>query len=212
MTLADLSLRDFESALASGEPTPGGGTAAAVALGQAAALTSMVASLTLGSERWADGHDSARRALEEAERVRRDALDLGEEDAVAFDAVMDAFRLPKVTDEEKAARRGAIRAATLHAAEVPMRTAERALVLLDHVHAMVNHGNPNAISDAGMASLLASAAAKGAVFNVQINLDALPLDHGADLRDRLPSLREDVRVLGRQCMEGVRRRMDAQRT
>jgi formiminotetrahydrofolate cyclodeaminase len=212
MNVADLSLRDFESALASSEPTPGGGTAAAVALGQAAALTSMVASLTLGSERWADGHDAARRALEEAKQVRRDALDLGDEDALAFDAVMDSFRLPKDTDEQKAARRAAIRAATLHAAEVPMRTAERARALLDHVHAMVQHGNPNAVSDAGMASLLASAAAKGAVFNVQINLDALPLDHGVDLRARLPLLQEDVRLLGRQCMEGVRLRMDAQRT
>lgn len=212
MTFASTTLSEFEAALASDEPTPGGGTAAAVALGQAAALTSMVAVLTLGSDRWSDGHAMAEAARTYAIEVRSRALVLADDDAAAFDDVMASFRLPKGSEDELALRRKAIRAATLHAAEVPMQTADLACGLLDHVLSMIQHGNPNAVSDAGMASLLATAAAKGALFNVQINLDSLPEDYGADLRNRLPLLLDDVRIKGRRCMDAVRDRMEAQRT
>ena len=160
MTWADTTLAEFEAAVKSSDPTPGGGTVAAVALGQAAALLSMVADLTLSSERWSDAHQAAHDAKAAAAAVMPRASHLADADAHAFDAVVEAFKLPKSTEEEKEARRHEIRAATLGAAEVPFETAEQACALLPHVLAMAERGNSNAASDAGVASLMATAAAK----------------------------------------------------
>lgn len=207
MTWSDATLSEFEAAVKSSDPTPGGGTVAAVALGQAAALLSMVAELTLASERWSDAHDDAKEAKAAADAVMPRAAELADSDAAAFDAVVAAFKLPKETDEEKAARRGEIRAATLGAAEVPFETAQHACDLLPHVLAMAERGNGNAASDAGVASLMATAAAKGAVFNVIINLNSLPEDMGQSMRMALPEMEERIRTLGRACMDAVRSRL-----
>ena len=207
MTWADTTLAAFEAAVKSSEPTPGGGTVAAVALGQAAALLSMVADLTLASERWAEAHEAAIEAKEAAEAVMPRAAVLADADAHAFDAVVEAFKLPKETEEQQARRKEAIRAATLGAAEVPFETAEQATALLPHVLAMAKYGNSNAASDAGVASLMATAAAKGGVFNVMINLNALPETMGESMRTSLPALEEEIRTLGRSCMDAVRQRL-----
>ena len=206
-TWAKTTLEDFENAIKSSDPTPGGGTVAAVALGQAAALVSMVAELTLSSDRWADAHAEAKEALAAAASVMPRAAYLADADAAAFDAVVDAFKLPKSSDEEKEIRRQAIRAATLGAAEVPFETAEHACALLPHVLAMAERGNSNAASDAGVASLMATAAAKGAVFNVIINLNSLPESMGVEMRQALPAMEDNIRVLGRKCMDAVRGRL-----
>jgi formiminotetrahydrofolate cyclodeaminase len=135
------------------------------------------------------------------------ASHLADADAAAFDAVVDAFKLPKSNEEEKEVRRKAIRAATLGAAEVPFETAEHACELLPHVLAMAERGNSNAASDAGVASLMATAAAKGAVFNVIINLNSLPETMGVEMRQALPAMEDNIRVLGRKCMDAVRGRL-----
>ena len=113
MTWANTTLAEFEAAVKSSDPTPGGGTVAAVALGQAAALLSMVADLTLSSDRWSDAHQAAHDAKAAAAAVLPRASHLADADAHAFDAVVEAFKLPKSTEEEKEARRHEIRAATL---------------------------------------------------------------------------------------------------
>ncbi len=207
MTWATTTLQDFENAIKSSEPTPGGGTVAAVALGQAAALVSMVAELTLASDRWEDAHAEAAEARAVAADIMPWASHLADADAEAFDAVVDAFKLPKGNDEEKAVRKQAIRTATLGAAEVPFETAQHACALLPHVLAMAERGNSNAASDAGVASLMATAAAKGAVFNVIINLNSLPENMGLEMRQALPAMEENIRLLGRQCMDAVRGRL-----
>ena len=207
MTWSDHTLSDFERAVMSSDPTPGGGTVAAVALGQAAALTSMVANLTLDSERWSDAHAMASEAKSAALSVIPRAAHLADADAAAFDAVVDAFKLPKASDEEKDIRRTAIRSATLGAAEVPFETAQLACTLLPHIQAMAEHGNSNAASDAGVASLMATAAAKGAVFNVLINLNSLPATMGVGMRAALPTMEEEIRRIGRACMDAVRERL-----
>jgi len=207
VTWAASTLSEFEAAVKSSDPTPGGGTVAAVALGQAAALLSMVADLTLASERWSDAHDAAHEAKLVAEAVMPHASRLADADAAAFDAVVAAFKLPKGSDEEKQVRRDEIRAATLGAAEVPFETAQQACDLLPHVLAMAQHGNSNAASDAGVASLMATAAAKGAVFNVLINLNALPETMGETMRMALPQMEENIRNIGRACMDAVRSRL-----
>ena len=207
MSWADKTLREFQDALASDAPTPGGGSAAGVALGQAAALAIMVSNLTLAKESCKDGWSVSKQVKETATPLLDQGLELATEDSQSFDAVVDAFRLPKQTNEEKEARRDAIRNATLGAAEVPYRTALSALELLRLLPELAKKGNGNAASDAGVAGLLASAALKGAVFNVEINLQSLPDNYGIEMRKQLPSLIEDGRLYSRQCMDEVRLRL-----
>ena len=210
MSWADKTLREFQDALASSDPTPGGGSAAGVALGQAAALSVMVSDLTLAKESFMDGWDISERVKIVAIPMLEQGLDLATEDSKAFDAVVDSFKLPKDTEEMKIKRRESIRAATLGAAEVPYRTAKSALQLIKLLPELAEKGNPNAASDVGVASLLASAALKGAIFNVEINLQSLPETYGAEMREALPSLVEDGRIYSRQAMDAVRIRLTNQ--
>ena len=120
----DLTLDEFQTHLASDHATPGGGTAAAIALGQAAALTEMVAGLTLGKEKWQSGWGPAETARTVAGQIMVRSGELAQEDSEAFDSVVAGFRMPKSTEEEKDARQQSIRLATLRAAEVPLATSQ----------------------------------------------------------------------------------------
>ena len=210
MSWATRTLREFQDALASDAPTPGGGSAAGVALGQAAALAIMVSDLTLAKESCKEGWKIAERVKEVALPLLDEGLDLAIQDSVSFDAVVESFRLPKSTDDEKIQRKQAIRDATLGAAIVPYRTAIAALDLLCLLPELALKGNGNAASDAGVSGLLASTALKGAIFNVEINLASLPDDYGVEMRENLPSLIEDGRIHSRNCMEAVRSRLSNQ--
>lgn len=207
MNWMDMSLRDFQAALASSSPTPGGGTAAAVALGQAASLSIMVSDLTLNNEKWKEGWAIAERVQQVAIPLLHRAGSLATEDSDAFDSVMESFKLPKNTEDETDLRRKTIRSATLHAAEVPFQTAQHALELLNLLPELALKGNSNAASDIGVAGLLASAAAKGAMFNVEINLDSLPEDHGGHLREAVPVMKDSMKKASREVMDAVRQRM-----
>ncbi len=165
MKFEEESQKGFLDALASKEPTPGGGAAAAVALGQSAALVTMVANLTLGREKWSDGWATAGLAKAVAEPILERCLELAADDIAAFDEVMAAWRSPK----EEQGRRGRIQAATLRAAEVPLETAELALQLLEIIPPLADSGNANAVTDAGTAALLAHASALSACLNVRVN-------------------------------------------
>jgi formiminotetrahydrofolate cyclodeaminase len=203
-----MNMREFQAALASSTPTPGGGTASALALAQAAALSVMVSQLTLGNDKWSEGWPVAQAVQSLSVPMMNRANVLADDDSDAFDRVMDGFGMPKETPDEKNVRRSAIRAATLTAASVPFETAELGLKLLELLPDLARKGNANAASDVGVAGLLASAAAKGAVFNVEINLDSLPSDMGQDFRVRLPELKERIRTESRNIMDAVRDRMD----
>jgi formiminotetrahydrofolate cyclodeaminase len=207
MNWMDMNLKDFQTALASSSPTPGGGTASAIALGQAASLAVMVCDLTLGNERWKDGWSVAERVQLTAIPLLHRSGILANEDSDAFDEVMASFKLPKNNDSEVESRRAAIRAATLKAASVPYETARLATDLLVMLPELAQKGNANAVSDVGVAGLLASAASKGAVFNVEINLESLPENMGADIRSGLPDVKERTKTASRAVMEAVRARM-----
>jgi len=207
MNWMDMTQREFQAALASSSPTPGGGTASAIALGQAASLACMVADLTLGSEKWSAGWPAAEHVQEIAIPMMTRSGILAEEDSEAFDEVMAAFKMPKSSDSEKTHRRTAIRSGTLQAAKVPFETAEVALALLKALTELAVHGNANAVTDVGVAGLLASAAAKGALFNVEINLQSLPDDMGVALREMMPGMLQQAKLDSRSVMEAVRTRM-----
>ena len=168
-----LSLEGFLDALASDAPTPGGGTAAAAAGAMGAALAEMVAALTLSKEKYAASHDAMRPIAEAARVARAELLSLAREDSEAYESVVAARRLPKETEEQKAARAQKIAAANKHAAEVPMRTARAAVRLLSALPDLAAKGNPNAVSDAGAAALLLDACVEAALLNVGINLPGI---------------------------------------
>ena len=203
----EMTVREFQTALASSSPTPGGGTAAAIALGQASALVVMVCDLTIGKEKWQDGWGIAENAMMLSVKIMSRAGELADEDSDAFDEVMSSFKLPKGTDEEILIRRNAIRSATLTATEKPYETAELALELLKILPELASKGNANAVSDVGVAGLLASAACKGALFNVDINLGSLPEDYALDIRKNAPRIQEESRALSRQIMDAVREKL-----
>ncbi len=207
MNWMDMSLRDFQEALASNEPTPGGGTAAAVALGQASALTQMVAHLTLGNEKWKEGWVAAQDAQLIVDRISHRAGELAQLDSEAFDGVMDSFRMAKSTESEKKERRKSIRNNTLLAAQIPYETVLLGMELLACQEELARNGNANAVSDVGVASLLASAAVKGALFNVEINLQSLPLEMGEEMRLQCPLLRSKCSEVSRCIMHAVHERM-----
>ncbi|MGY8727973.1 MAG: cyclodeaminase/cyclohydrolase family protein [Candidatus Poseidoniales archaeon] len=207
MNWMDMTLGEFQDALASSDPTPGGGTAAAVALGQATALTRMVAQLTLGKEKWQEGWIAAEKAEEIAQRTYLRAGELAQLDSDAFDEVMAAFRMPKTNDDEIGIRRNCIRQATLKASEIPYETVVLGMELLSCQEALALQGNGNAVSDVGVAALLTSAAVKGALFNVEINLQSLPDEMGMDMRKEAPAIRALCSELSRNIMQAVHERM-----
>ena len=210
MNWANVTLKEFQSALASSAPTPGGGSAAGVALGQAAALAKMVADLTLGNEKYSAGWEISNSVNVIAIPLLEEGLELATLDSQAFDAVVSGFKMPKSTDDEKAIRREEIRNSMLGAAKVPYDTACYALNLLKVLPDLASLGNDNAVSDVGVAGLLASAALKGAIFNIEINLNSLPESYGVEMRTNLPELSGEAKIYSRLCMEAVRRRLSNQ--
>ncbi len=172
--MIDDSVRTFISRLGSADPTPGGGSAAALAGALAAGLTEMVARLSLG--RGADDElldQSVRTAGQAAETL----LALVDRDAQAFDRVMSAMHLPRGTDAEQTARRTALQEALQNATAVPLATAEQALLVLALTPDIARTGNPSAVSDVGVAALLGHAAVRGALLNVAINLKSIKDPH-----------------------------------
>jgi len=203
----EYTVRDFQAALASSSPTPGGGTAAAIALGQAASLSVMVCDLTLGKEKWEKGWSISEELLPIAVKAMSRAGELADEDSQAFDGVMESFKLPKQTEEEKSIRLNQIRQNTLRAAIVPLETAKLSLEILKFLPDLAKYGNQNAISDVGVASLLASAACKGALFNVQINLSSLPDGYADEVSEESVKIMESSRVISREVMDIIKEKI-----
>jgi glutamate formiminotransferase/formiminotetrahydrofolate cyclodeaminase len=174
--LSQLPLRELTTRLSSRAPVPGGGSAAAIAGALGAGLVSMVVELTAGRPEAADTTPELLEIGEAARRRRDDLLDLAEEDAAAYDAVVRARRLPRETDTEREAREQAVAAAMGQAADAPLRACRAAYEVLELAARVAPIGNPNAASDAGVAAQLASAGVRGAALNVRINLPYLAAD------------------------------------
>lgn len=163
------SLEGYLQQLASGEPIPGGGSAAAVVGAVAAALVAMVGRLTLASPKLAERHAEAHRLVERADALRAACLAGARADEEAYAAVVAAQRLARSTDEEKAARTLALQRALGHAAETPLRNAETALSILRLAGEMARVGTPHAQSDVRCAQAFARASLQGSFENVRVN-------------------------------------------
>jgi formiminotetrahydrofolate cyclodeaminase len=174
--LDEVPTRELIERLASGDPTPGGGSAAALAGATAAALMRMVVALTSGRPAAEGNEDQLTEIALAAATCQSELLNLVELDASAYDAVVRARRLPHGTDLERQARAVQIGAATREATRAPLQTARLAEQVLAMGERLAPIGSRNAISDVGVGALLAVAAVRGAVLNVQINLPSLAAD------------------------------------
>jgi glutamate formiminotransferase/formiminotetrahydrofolate cyclodeaminase len=170
---ADQPAPAFLEQLAAGTATPGGGAAAAYAGAMSAALVGMVARLTLGKKKYADVEAQMQSVVESADKLRVSLMAAVQADSEAFEAVMEAFKLPKQTPEQQAARAEVVDQAYIHATEVPLRVARDAVATLGLAAVVAERGNSNAFSDAGSAANLAKAALAGAALNVRANATAV---------------------------------------
>ena len=195
--IADQTVGGFLDSMAAATPTPGGGTAAAMSGASGAALVAMAARLTAGKKSFEAVEARMGEIVETAEAARATFLDLAERDARSFDAVMQAYGLPKETDDEKAARSAAIQEAMVGAANVPLETARLAVDLLALAEETARTGNPNLLSDAAAASELLGASARAAAWNVEINAQSIKDEPVAtSLREETKGLLDRARELG----------------
>ena len=176
---------DILRSIASSEPTPGGGSVAALSLAHAHSLSLMVARLTLANDKWADGHDAAKTSIELSETGLEESILLANSDSEAFESVMSAYRLPKATEIEKKQRSEEVRKATIGAALAPLNTASSAQKLLSNLEKQCASCNPNALTDLASASEMALSAAKIASLNVRINLEYIQGEDVALLNSKI---------------------------
>jgi len=171
--LKDKSIVDFLAATASSEPVPGGGSIAALSGSLAAALGEMVGRLTTGKEKYVAVEEEMLGLMEAFKAHQTAFVDFIDEDAASFDGVMQAFKMPKASEEEKKARSEAIQLGMKTAAAVPMAVATRCLEMMSPIDAIVTRGNANAVTDGAVAAMMCRTAGLSALLNVRINLAAI---------------------------------------
>jgi formiminotetrahydrofolate cyclodeaminase len=208
MAFASKSLHTFLDELASAEPAPGGGSVAALSGALGASLVAMVCRLTIGKKGYEAVSAEMRAILPRAEALQRELVDLMQADTDAYTRVMNAYKLPKRTDEEKAARARALQAALQHASDVPLCVAEACVQVLALARPIAEKGNQNAVSDGGVGTLMAEAGLRGAAFNVRINLHSI--DDAAFVqarRARVAKLLADAARAEREILSIVEQRV-----
>lgn len=178
--LIDLTVKGFADETSRESPAPGGGTISAYMGALGAALGTMVANLSSHKAGWDARWEEFSNWADKGQKIQSELMILVDEDTEAFNRIMEAFGLPKGTDEEKAARSAAIQAATLFATQVPLHTMQASFKVFELCKAMAEEGNPNSVSDAGVGVLAARAAVLGAGLNVKINASGLKDRETAD--------------------------------
>lgn len=171
--LADMYLKDFLNKTASSEAVPGGGSVAALSSALAASLTTMVANLTIGKKKYLEVNDEMLDIVEKLELRKNEFVQLIDKDANSFDSVLQAFKMPKETDEEKELRTESIQIGMKYAAKVPLGVAIETSKLFKSIEYVVVNGNSNAVTDGLVAAMMARTAIKSALYNVKINLSSI---------------------------------------
>jgi len=171
--LMDMTCAGFADETASESPAPGGGSIAAYMGALGAALGTMVANLSSHKPGWDNRWEEFSGFAVQGQKLKDELLWLVDEDTHSFNLIMNAMGMPKGTEEEKTARKKAMEEATKYAIEIPFRTLQRAYDVFDLCEAMIEKGNPNSVTDAGVGVLCAKAAVAGAYLNVRINATGL---------------------------------------
>lgn len=171
--MKNLTISQFADSVASNEPVPGGGSVAAVCGTLSAALSEMVANLTIGKKKYAEFENEMNEVKERALVLKDKLIDYIEKDSIAYNKVMDAYRLPKETEEEKELRKQAIEYGSKLAATVPLEVAYTSYEILPLTETVVLRGNSNAVTDGLVAAMLARTAVLSALLNVRVNLGSI---------------------------------------
>ncbi len=198
--LIDMTVEGFANETASESPAPGGGSIAAYVDALGVSLGTMVANLSAHKRGWDDRWEEFSEVAARGQKFKDELLRLVDEDTHAFNKIMDAFGLPKKTEEEKESRIKAIQEASKYAMEVPFKVMQTAYESVNVMRAMAENGNPNSVSDAGVGALCALTAVEGAYLNVKIN--AAGIRDGAFTSSLLKKA-EEVLDKTRQCREAI---------
>lgn len=202
--LMQLSCEEFLAKLASKDAVPGGGGAAALSGAIGAALTSMVANLTVGKDKFMAVESEMLRLLADGEYLRRELLVLAQEDARVFDSFMNCYKMQKNTETEKELRAAKIQEAAEMAASIPLQIGEKGLAVLLLAAEAAELGNPAVITDAAVAALAGRAAVRSAIYNVRINLKLIKSDaYRSITAARLEELEQEAAELERKILAQV---------
>jgi len=201
--LIDKDLVAFANETASESPAPGGGSIAAYCGVMGVSLGTMVANLSSHKRGWDDRWEEFSEWAVKGQEYKNELLRLVDEDTNAFNKIMDAFGLPKASDEEQTARKQAIQDATKYAIQIPFRVMETAYNSMEVMKAMAEFGNPNSVTDAGVGALCARTAVLGAFMNVKINAGDLEdkdfvsdiLAKGNDIQEKTMALETEIRAI-----------------
>jgi formiminotetrahydrofolate cyclodeaminase len=199
------SIGNFAELVAAGTPAPGGGSVAAYCGVLAASLGQMVCNLTIGKPKYAGVEQRITEIRTELEHLGERLTVLIAEDAASFEAVLEGYRLPKDTDEQKARRSAQIQIALKGAVEVPVETAQRGFEVLRLLRELADIGNANALSDVAVGAQLAQTAIRGASYNVGVNLDSISDREAVDItRQKMKAMIEESLTIAGQVEVKVR--------
>ncbi len=173
MELVKLTVSDFVAVTASDAPAPGGGSVSALVGSLSAALAQMVANLTVGREKYASAQADMEQMLPSLASTQKELLAAVDADSRAFDRYMAALAMPKTTAEEKERRSNAMQEGLKEAALVPLGVAKTAVSIFPYLEKVLTVGNPNAVTDGMVGTMLARTCVLGAIFNVRVNLSSI---------------------------------------
>jgi len=198
--LIDLSLEAFMNETASDSPAPGGGSVSAYMGALGSSLGTMVANLSANKKGWEDRLKEFSDWAVTGKEIQNKLLNMVDEDTEAFNKIMEAFSLPKKSDEDRRIRETAIQESTKNATLVPLKVMETSFSVFGLLKAMVEHGNPNSVSDAGVGALATRACIKGAFLNVKINASGLTdkdfvksvIERGAEIESKTEAAEKEI--------------------
>jgi formiminotetrahydrofolate cyclodeaminase len=204
----DQPIRHFLDKLASKSPEPGGGSVAALTGSLGAGLVSMVCSLTLGKEKYKDVQPQVEALIKESEKLRTEMQDLIQKDTEVYGGLSEVYKMPKNTDSEKAARTAKMQEALKLACQVPFEIGLKSLEVAKLAQRAADIGNVAAVSDAGVAVLLAQACAQSAALNVKINVNSIKDEaYNKQTWSKMQDILKQVAALEKSVMETTYRKM-----
>jgi glutamate formiminotransferase/formiminotetrahydrofolate cyclodeaminase len=207
--LAHKTLIEFADATASEGPVPGGGSASAYVGVLGVALGTMVANLSSHKKGWDDKIKYFSDLAEKGQAIKDKLMQLVDADTQAYNKIIEAIRMPKSTDEEKAQRKAALNLATKGAIEIPMEVMKTALSSMDLIKEMATHGNPNSVSDAGVGAICVRTAVEGAGLNVKINCVGFEdKEYVDDAKNQVNEMLDKAKTMEREIVSIVEKLMD----
>lgn len=212
MKLIDMSLMDFANEVESSSPAPGGGSVSAYSSLIGVSLSRMVGNLSFGKKKFELNDDAVKNefknAFDRLENLKKELPILVDKDTEAFNEVMKAMKMPKVTDEEKNLRTDALDDATWQSIEVPYLVAKLSLDAMNEMRIIQKYGNENAVTDVGVANLMCAAGAEGAILNVKINLASVQdIERAKTMEAECNKILEVIEGLKKESLTAIHERL-----